>query len=263
MKKAIGIYRESVLAGKPSSDKRILDLTAEELQKKGFEFSLIPADEFDIGMDADLIITMARGKEINDLLKSKQENSDVFIVNDPSAIRFSFNRKGTCEKLEGLGANMPLTRFVAIGDLDIGLIAGKSILKPANRHEFWFVIENEDDLSKAKDEYLKEGIEEVIIQDFVEGQHVKYYCIDETVILPDDIDFLEDMKRQLVEQVLLSGSATGLKVFGGDFIVTDEKAYCLDTNDWPSFGSVSGITQEESAVMIANYIDIAYVHRQS
>jgi predicted ATP-grasp superfamily ATP-dependent carboligase len=261
MKKAIGIYRESVLAGKPSSDKKILDLTAEELQKKGFEVKCISAEEFNIYDEADIIFSMARGEEINSLLMQKKEKDNTFIVNDPVAIRFSFNRKGTCEKLAELQANTPLTRFVKINDLSFDLIAKKSIVKPANRHEFWFVIEKAEDLAKAKEEYLKEGIDEVIIQDFIEGEHVKYYCIDEIVILPNDMNFSEEMKKQMTGQVLLSGKATGLKIFGGDFIITPNMAYCLDVNDWPSFGSVSGITQEESAVMIANYIDAAYVYR--
>lgn len=259
MKKAIGIYRENILAGKPSSDKNILDLTAEELKKKGFEVKCLSVGDFDLEEEIDMIFTMARGKSINDFLLGKEEEG-LMVMNKPGAIRFSFDRKGTCQKLAELNANMPNTRFFKTEALDFKDITQKSIMKPANRHEFWFVITNQEDLLKAKEEYTNENIEEAIIQDFVDGVHVKYYCINNEVILPKNCgtDFSQDIINQIKEQALLSGQATGLNIFGGDFIVTKDKAYCLDVNDWPSFGSIDGITQEEAAIKIADYIEKEY-----
>jgi glutathione synthase/RimK-type ligase-like ATP-grasp enzyme len=259
MKKVIGIYRESVLAGKPSSDQRIMDLTLQELQNRGFEVKSVKVEDFDTREDVQMILTMARGEEINKILSSKKEEG-VLILNDPLAIRFSFNRKGTCERLIELNANVPSTKYVMLADLSMADITKKSILKPANRHEFWFVVENEEELGIAKDAYSKEGISEVIVQDFVVGDSVKYYCIDEEVLLPADIGvtYPNELIDQIRSQAVLSGRAIGLKIFGGDFIVSTETAYCLDTNDWPSFGSVNGITQEESASKIADFAENEY-----
>ncbi|MDD3292798.1 MAG: ATP-grasp domain-containing protein [Candidatus Pacebacteria bacterium] len=259
MKKAIGIYREIKLAGKPGSDQKILDLVAEELRKKDFEVQTVFPDQFDNNIEVDLIFTMARGESINQVLMSKS----VFTLNSPQSIRFSFDRKGTYKKMIEMGANIPETNFYNINDLNFSIINKKSILKPANRHEFWFVVENEEDFNKAIEEYKKEGIEEIVIQDFIEGDHVKYYVIDEEVILPIGIEnnFSENIINQIKEQAILTGKVTGLKIFGGDFIVTQDNAFCVDANDWPSFGSIEGTTQEESAIKIANFIIKEYVNR--
>ena len=84
MPKAIGIYRELKLAGKPGSDQRILDLTAQELTKLGFEASNVFSEQFDFNQPVDLVFTMARGKEINDALFDKQ-NQGWFVINAPKA----------------------------------------------------------------------------------------------------------------------------------------------------------------------------------
>ena len=259
MKKAIGIYREIKLAGKPGSDQKILDLVAEELRKKDFEVETFFPDQFDNNVEVDLIFTMARGENINTTLMSR----NILILNSPQSIRFSFNRKGTYEKMIEMGANIPETSFYNINDLNFSLVRKKSIFKPANRHEFWFVVENEEDFNKAIEEYKKEGIEEIIVQDFIEGEHVKYYVVDEEVILPIGIEnnFSENIIKQIKEQAILTGNTTGLKIFGGDFIVTQDNAYCVDANDWPSFGSIEGTTQEESAIKIANFIIKEYANR--
>ncbi len=259
MKKAIGIYREIKLAGKPGSDQKILDLVAEEIRKNSFEVETVFPDQFDSGINVDLIFTMARGEDINNILMKK----DVLVLNSPQSIRFSFNRKGTYKKMIEMGANIPETSFYKINDLNFSVINKKSILKPANRHEFWFVVENEENFNKGMEEYKKEGIEEIVVQDFIEGDHVKYYVIDNEVILPTGIEnnFSEKIIKDIKNQAILTGKATGLNIFGGDFIVTQDTAYCVDANDWPSFGSIEGTTQEESAIKIANFIIKKYANR--
>lgn len=73
MAKAIGIYREIKLAGKPGPDQRILDLTAEELKKRGFEVLTKKSEDFSEKESVDLVFTMARGKKINELLEKKRK----------------------------------------------------------------------------------------------------------------------------------------------------------------------------------------------
>lgn len=259
MAKAIGIYREIKLAGKPGADQRILDLTAEELKKRGFEVLTKKPENFRGEEMADLIFTLARGKEINELLVEK-EKKGVFIINSPQAIRFSFNRKLTYQKMQKFGGNVPETKVMKVKDIKFSDYEGKFILKPSNRHEFWFVIENEDDFEKAIKEYKNQEIEEILIQKFIDGKHIKYYVIGDEVILPKNVEnetsqkVIEEMKKQ----VILTGKATGLKIFGGDFMVKKDIPFCVDANDWPSMGSIEGFTQEIAAVKIANLIKREY-----
>ncbi|MDI6591789.1 MAG: ATP-grasp domain-containing protein [Patescibacteria group bacterium] len=259
MTKAIGIYREFKLAGKPGPDQRILDLTAEELKKRGFEVLTKKPEDFKREEIADLIFTMARGEEINELLIEK-EKKGIFVINSPEDIRFSFNRKLTYQKMKELGVNVPETKTIRIEALKFSNLKDKSILKPSNRHEFWFVIENENDFKKAKKEYKNQRIEEIIVQKFINGKHIKYYVIGEEVILPKNVE--NEISPEAIEgikkQARLTGEATGLKIFGGDFIVENDIPFCVDANDWPSMGSIEGFTQEQAAVKIAAVIENEY-----
>lgn len=258
MKKAIGIYREFNPLGKNELDRRIMDLTGEELRKKGFEVQMTSPEEFDAGSKPDIIFTAAR-KSINNILMEK-EKEGVYIVNSPKAIVFSFNRKEVYKKLMEVGANIPKTEFVQLNNLSFANLGRKVILKPSNRHELWFVVEKEEDFNKALEEYKKAGIEEIIVQDFIEGRTAKYYVAGGDVLLLKEIvdSYPADVINQIKEQVRLSGSAIGLKVYGGDFIISGDKAYCVDTNDWPSFSVNQDLTQEMASVQIADFIEKDY-----
>lgn len=260
MTKAIGIYREYNPLGKNELDKKIIDLTAEELRKKGFEVETMAPEDFNKDVAVDLIFSAAR-KDINKVLLEK-EKEGVLIINSPRAIIFSFNRKEVYKKLMELGANIPETEFVLVDDLSFTKLAGrKVVLKPANRHELWFVVENEEEFNKAIEEYKKSGVEEIVIQSFVEGKTAKYYVPggDEVLLLQEIVDtFPAEIIDQVKSQVRLCGEAIGLKVFGGDFILSQDKAYCVDTNDWPSFSVNQDLTQEVAAAKIANSIEKEY-----
>jgi hypothetical protein len=258
MPKAIGIYREFNPVGKNELDKRIMDLTADELRKKGFEVEMTAPENFDKNVRTDIIFTMAR-KSVNNILTEK-EKEGVYIVNSPKAIVFSFNRKEVYKKLMEMGANVPKVEFIQLDNLSFSNLDRKVVLKPANRHELWFVIEKEEDFNKAVEEYKKAGVTEIIVQDFVEGRTAKYYVAGEEILLLKEIidSFPKEVIDQIKEQIRLSGLATGLKIFGGDFVISGNTAFCVDTNDWPSFSVNQDLTQEMASVKIANFIEKDY-----
>jgi len=263
MTKAIGIYREFKLAGKPGKDQKILDLTAQELRKRGFKVLLKEPKDFSEQESPDLIFTMARGEEINEILIEKQRQG-VFVINSPEAIRFSFNRKLIYQKMTEAGANLPRTKAVKVENINFSDLKGKSILKPSDRHEFWSIIDNEDAFEKAIQDYKSQNIKEVIVQKFIKGRHIKYYVIGEEVILPKNTEreIPSEVIQKIKKQALLVGRITRLKIFGGDFIVEGEVPFCVDVNDWPSMASIEGFNQEEAAFKTANLIEREYVHRK-
>jgi glutathione synthase/RimK-type ligase-like ATP-grasp enzyme len=260
MPKAIGIYRETKLAGKPGPDQRILDLTAKELRKRDFEVSTKKPEDFTGKEKVDIVFTMARGEKINELLM-KKEKEEIFVINSPRAIRLSLTKRGLVyQKMKKLEANIPETKVMKIEKVKFSDLKGKSILKPVSRHEFWFVVENKNDFEKAIKEYKKEKINEIIIQKFIDGKHIKYYAIGNEIILPKAIEKRISLKtiKEIKKQALLAGKVTGLKIFGGDFMVKGESIFCVDVNDWPSMGSIEGFTQEEAAIKIADLIEKEY-----
>jgi glutathione synthase/RimK-type ligase-like ATP-grasp enzyme len=266
MPKAIGIYRETKLAGKPGPDQRILDLTAEELRKRGFDVLTKKPEEFSGKEKVDLIFTMARGEKINELLM-KKEKEGIFVINSPKAIRFSLTQRAKVyQKMKKARANIPETKVMKIDKIKFSDLKEKSILKPATRHEFWFIVESATEFKKAIKEYKKEKITEIIVQKFIEGKHIKYYAIGEEVILPKDIDKEISLKtmKEIKKQALIARKVTGLQIFGGDFMIKDDIPYFVDANDWPSMASIEGFTQQKAAKKIADLIERKYnVYRKS
>lgn len=247
MLKAIGIYREGALAGKAEADKKILELTADYIRENGFEVSLMNPEEVTENDNAELFFSMARGS-VNNILRGK----DAIFFNNPNVIIKTLNRGEVYREMIERGANIPETKFMRRNELSFN--ERKYILKPGNRHEFWFIIESEEDFNNALNEYEKNGIEDVIMQEFVDGEHIKFYGIGDRVFFPSRVnDFPEGVLDDMKKQVEIARAITGLDVYGGDFII-GEKPYCVDINDWPSFGSVEGYTQEDLAPQIGEYI---------
>jgi len=255
MRKAIGIYRETNFSGKPELDQRILNLTAEELRKKGFVVEMVIPENFKESIEADLIFTMTRGG-INDILL-KKEKQGVFVINSPRALKETINRKEAYKEMVASGVNIPEFKVFSTKDISFTDIAHKKIiLKPAHRHEFWFVVNNIEDFEGAINEYNIIGAREIIAQDYLDGQHLKYYVIGEDVFLPGIAENYHNRLTDYIrEQALLSGQSLGLKIFGGDFIICQDKVFCVDTNDWPTFSVNSNLTQEFCAVKIADLIE--------
>jgi glutathione synthase/RimK-type ligase-like ATP-grasp enzyme len=261
--KAIGIYREIKLAGKPGADQMILDFVAKELGKKGFDVSTMFPSQFiqeRVGdRECDLVFTMARDAGINDYLSLIKDNKPVFIVNSPASIRVSFNRFLTYSKVAEHGVRVPESKVYNVDELKFSDLEGKVLLKPANRHEYWFVIEKQFHFDAAMETYRCLGIQEVMVQKFVKGEDLKFYAIGEKVIISklSKESLPEKTIKEIEESVLKIEKATGLKVLGGDFVIDPKdnyKTYCVDINDWPSFGTIGEFSQEEAGQEIANLI---------
>ena len=246
--KALGIFRETVLAGKPGSDERILRLTGQELTEKGFQVELKHPQELRGDEGAGLVFTMARKEKTRKKIKKIQENG-ALTVNTPDSVKTSLNRELSYQLLEKTGARIPETRIVKLSELNEECLFDRTVLKRADRHEQWFIIKDNQELEKARDFYRDKNAERIAVQKFIEGEHVKYYAIGEKVILAPKTREAEKIRNQAI----LGGKALDLEVYGGDFILTD-RPYLVDVNDWPSFGSIKGYSQEEAAKSIADYM---------
>ncbi|MDP2973809.1 MAG: hypothetical protein Q8N60_02045, partial [Candidatus Diapherotrites archaeon] len=78
MIKAIGLHREASIAGKPEADMAICSLVGEKLRESGFSVEMIEPGNFNAGLQADLIFSMARTKETHRVLQ-KYVQKGVFV----------------------------------------------------------------------------------------------------------------------------------------------------------------------------------------
>jgi glutathione synthase/RimK-type ligase-like ATP-grasp enzyme len=245
----IGVYRERELAGKPESDDRILNLVGKELSGKRAKVELKGAEALTGKEKADLVFTMARTKDAHEKIRSIEKRGAI-VVNKPDSVADSLNRELAYKKLSQEGAKIPKTVVKPFEKISAKDLYWKSVLKRADRHEHWFVINNEMEFANALEFYEKQGIKRMVVQEFVSGDHVKYYAIGKKVIFPKGTS---SGIKEMEKQALIAGKALGLEVYGGDFIMAEEP-FLVDVNDWPSFGSISGYSQEEAAKEIARYL---------
>ncbi|MCD4740534.1 hypothetical protein K8R43_05085 [archaeon] len=246
--KAIGIHREQDFAGNPEGDERILTLVGEELEREKVQVELKHPVEVTGKEKADLVFTMARSESTRQKISEIEKNGAI-VVNNPKAIGESLNRELSYQRLKQAGARIPETYTKNISELTFEELNGHKFLKRADRHEQWFDVSTKPEFKAAMAFYKNHEAERVVVQKFIPGEHIKFYVIGNRAIFPEGTKNL----TELAKQSIYGGKACGLEIYGGDFIV-NEQAYLVDLNDWPSFGSVQGYTQEEAAKTIAEYL---------
>jgi glutathione synthase/RimK-type ligase-like ATP-grasp enzyme len=214
-----------------------------------------------VGARADVILNMARGQEVNKIL-FESEKQGVFVVNPPKSVLMVSNKKELHPMLLKSGVGTPETKTYKVSEISISDIKEKSVLKAGNRHSIYFVVDvNEKDaFDEAIKKYQEEGIEEIIVQKFVEGKFIKYYAVGDKVFLPDNIEneFSHEIVKEIKKQISIIEELTGVYIIGGDLIVSGNNVYFIDVNDWPSYSGAEGVKQEDIAPYIADFIEKKY-----
>ncbi len=189
---------------------------------------------------------MARSPGTLDLLESA-EREGMVVVNSSRAIRACFNRERVYNLMQENGIPVPRTEKMLLDRIPRRF---PLMLKRADTHGKagdTAEIKVEDDRARALQTFRERGAEEVLVQDYVKGRHVKFYGVGSEIYLPGyDGDGIEDMKRHARETARL----IGLDVYGGDIMYDGRTAYVVDINDWPSFSAI----REQAARDIAEHI---------
>jgi hypothetical protein len=248
--RVIGLHREVKKAGNPKADRAILRATGKELRAMGASVSFFHPEKLKSDRKVDIIFGMARTERVHKILRA-YEARGVKVINSPQAISESLNRKVTYEKMRRAGIPIPETKVVSISSIKPEGMKGKFIFKRPDRHEFTRVVSSPKEVKDALAFYKKQCLKEVVIQKFVEGKHVKFYGIGQEIFLPAEIEGgNKAMVGKIKNYAMRSGQVSGLKVFGGDMIVSGKKAFVVDLNDWPSFSYI----KEQAAKGIAELI---------
>jgi glutathione synthase/RimK-type ligase-like ATP-grasp enzyme len=210
---------------------------------------------------ADVILNMARGREINTVL-FESEKQGVYIVNPPKSVLLVSDKKELFPMMAQAGVGIPETKTYKVGEISIKDIKEKSVLKAGNRHSIYFTVDFNDEnaFNSAIQKYKKEGIEEIIVQKFIDGKFFKYYAAGDKIFLPRDVerDFSQELVQEINRQIGEIQKLTNTYIIGGDMIVDGINIYFTDVNDWPSYSGAEGVSQEEIAPYIADFIEKKY-----
>ncbi len=117
-------------------------------------------------------------------------------------------------------------------------------------------VSTREETMHALDHFRKSGIGQVLVQEHVDGESVKFYATAgsrffKAFCFSRNREDITDRMTRLRTLADRAGYAAGLEIFGGDAIATpDGQVFLIDLNDWPSFASC----RDSAAQHIAAYV---------
>jgi len=255
------IFREITNSpNRENDDALILKGVADELVKLGMKVHLIEPEVIDDVIDEkwDCVVPMCENPE--NLEKIKKINS--IFINPVESVYNCYRRNMFLLVMKHCPRVFPKSEMRDMKDF---LGRPPSFL---NSHGAWVkrgdvhntclhdvhYVKSWDDAIRVKEDFEKRNIKDVLIQEHIEGDLIKFYGVGPgkwfnwfyhkpQVARKYPFDLLE-----LQKSAEKFASAVGVEVFGGDVIVTpDLKIYVIDINSWPSFARVRDEAKKEIA----------------
>lgn len=245
------------------NDEMIFNLTASELEKKGFNIKLCSEHEFFAMEEVPFegIFTMARDKKVVARLQ-QIENNGLKVCNSAKGIENCFRTNMTV-KLTSNDIPYPKSNIVLTSR------PGRESFKNLHSAGYWIkrgdfhainkedvtFVENEDHGRYILNEFRLRGIKDAVISEHLKGDLVKFYGVRGTDFFHVFYPYAEN-HHKYPEYELINGKtsyypfdpeilkstadraavALNIHVYGGDAIVDSSgKFSIIDFNDWPSF----------------------------
>jgi len=259
----LGIYREEIFSpGKVQEDRAIMDKTLEKINKEGINVQVTAPENIPEKYKPDLILSMAQSDKTLSTLKT-WENNGIRIINSISSIKNCY-RKNMIRLLKENNISIPKSWVYTLEMIENELLEiyqsgwiGTYWLKRGDFHAIEpndvIKVSSFEDMEKGLAYFREKKINDIIIQEHVEGEVIKFYGVGEEYIkafkISDAKEFKPDphLKRLIIEAT----KCLGLEIYGGDMIITPHnKTLLVDINDWPSFS----LCIDEAAEEIAKYI---------
>lgn len=193
----------------------------------------------------DFIFSMARSEQALCRLR-EFENKGIIIINSPKSV-VNCCRPKLFEMLRLRGINVPLST----GERGFWLKRGDQSAQSVDDIVY---CKTQNDLSKAIKNFESRAITDYVVQSHIEGDLLKFYGVYGTDFFryyyPTDdgiskfnheyvngaASHYHFNKSRLYNECCLISEITGVKIYGGDAIVTSEgQCFFIDFNDWPSF----------------------------
>jgi glutathione synthase/RimK-type ligase-like ATP-grasp enzyme len=258
-----GVRREQLYSpNHVGNDAMIFMKTVEHLTELGADVKIY--EEQDLGkieIKEPFIFSMAQGVEGTEILL-QMEKQGKFIINSPQGSINSY-RSNMVKILPEKGIPFPKSLIVSIDEKD------KIKFEDFNARKIWIkrgdvhavhredvtLVYSEDERKNIFREFEKRGITEVVLQEHLDGDVIKFYAIVGSSLFHwyylNGVNHTPFDKDKLVELAQNSAIALGLDVYGGDAVVAEDGSISIfDINDWPSFAPVRDEASEQIAKLI-------------
>lgn len=260
--KIAGIMRAGVYSPNHiGNDASILNLTAEQLRKRGCEVKIYSEEQLIAGqVKEDIVINMCRDQRSFPILQ-KMEDEGALVINSGYGVENCIRERVTRILI---GNNIPYPESLMVNTNEVII----PLMKQAKMERVWikrgdlFAMHKEDvtyvrhpeEAQEVLQEYFLRGIKRAVINRHLEGDLIKFYGVygtpyfywffhfdktyskdgsDSVEELPQhpsfDLDHFKAMCNKAAE-------ALDIKIYGGDCILSPNgDITIIDFNDWPSF----------------------------
>lgn len=243
----LGVYRERVFSpGKIREDAAILDATLTELSRTGYKTAVAePKDLERFSGRPAYVLGMAQSHRALDILENWQKQG-TRIINSVSSIRNTY-RKPLLSLLAKACLPIPSSQMMQVEEAERGIPFGASDsywLKRGDVHATKpgdvAKVTSKEELIRALQHFRRQKIEEVLVQENVGGEVIKFYGVGKgqyfRAFLASNGEEVTAKMKALSTLALRSAETVGLEIYGGDSILTHKgEMILIDLNDWPSF----------------------------
>lgn len=243
------------------NDAAILNLTAEQLRKRGCEVKIYSEEQLIAGqVKEDIIISMCRDHRSFPILQ-KKEDEGALVINSGYGVENCIRERLTRILI---GNNIPYPESLMVNTNEVII----PMMKQAKMERVWikrgdlYAMHKEDvtyvrhpeEAQEVLQEYFLRGIKRAVINRHLEGDLIKFYGVygtpyfywffhfdktyskdgsDSVEELPQHPSFDLDHFKAICNK---AAEALDIKIYGGDCILSPEgEITIIDFNDWPSF----------------------------
>ncbi len=257
----LGIFREDLFSpNRVSDDAAILKATAEVIRKQGYDVKLLTPEELTPETEPSVTFAMCEGPLPLRILE-RWESMGYAVINSPRAVLNTHRHR----MLPLLGKTLiPYPKSMLIktsedvnGHFDIqkGVWVKRGDVHSTHPEDVQLHFDRFS-IEKSLRSLQARWVKQAVLQEHLHGDLIKFYGVlpqkwfKHFYHKPKEVHgypFSPEDIRRTAEQ---AAERLGLKVYGGDFVVTEKGHFLIDVNSWPSFA----ICREEAAEQIASYL---------
>lgn len=245
------------------NDLMILTLTAENLKSSGAEVNIYDESMIDNGVIKEkFIFSMVQGPAGISKLRTICRNA-AWSINSPESV-YACYRMNLLRLLPASGIPIPRSLLISSSagiNGEISQFASEKLwIKRGDVHavkqgDVISINTSQESVNSSLKEFRARDIDQVILQEHLQGDVVKFYAVRETGFFYWYYTEMNDKNvfdaEELKRLAGASAEVLGLYVYGGDAIIgNDGRITIIDINDWPSFAPV----REEAARNIAQLL---------